>query len=92
MQRDQRYRGHSQPDDSENHADDSINAPPPRRAGARCDTGVRLMGADMCQTSIPSRRAERCRCRPARSRRSRLTSSGSTASAAGASMSVFSTW
>lgn len=64
----------------------------PGERGARCDTGVRLMGADMDQTSIPSRRADRCRCRPARRRRSRLTSSGSTASAAGASMSVFSTW
>ena len=42
--------------------------------------------------SIPSRLAERIRCRLARSRRSRFTSSGSWASASGLSISAFSTW
>ena len=42
--------------------------------------------------SMPSRLAERLRCRVARSRRSRLTSSGSWASASGLSIRAFSTW
>jgi hypothetical protein len=42
--------------------------------------------------SIPSRLAERIRCRLARNRRSRLTSSGSWASASGLSINAFSTW
>ena len=46
----------------------------------------------LAQTSIPSRRADRCRCRLARSRRSRLTSIGSAAMAAGVSISALRTW
>ena len=44
------------------------------------------------QTSMPRRRAERARCRLARSRRSRLTSIGSASRASGRSMSALSTW
>jgi len=40
----------------------------------------------------PSRRAERARCRLDRSRRSRLTSIGSWATASGRSISALSTW
>jgi len=59
LQRDERDRGHPQPDDDQNDADGPINAPPPRRAGSEVRHAVRLTGADMDQTSIPSLRAER---------------------------------
>ena len=42
--------------------------------------------------SAPSRRAARARCRPDRSRRNRLTSIGSAASASGRSMTLLSAW
>jgi hypothetical protein len=44
------------------------------------------------QTSIPSRRADRWRCLPARSRRNRFTSMGSAANASGVSMRALRTW
>ena len=92
LQCDERDRGHAQPDDSEKRCrrlDQSATAP---ASGGRGVHGRQAMGADLGQTSIPSRRAERCRWRLARSRRSRLTSIGSAASAAGVSISAFSTW
>ena len=46
----------------------------------------------LAQTSIPSRRADRCRCRLARNRRSLFTSIGSAAMAAGVSISALRTW
>ena len=57
-------------------------------------TGELMTGSDASagQTSMPSRRAERARCRAERSRRSRLTSIGSAASASGRSIRALSTW
>ena len=52
----------------------------------------RLTGEPVSQILMPRRRAERARWRVARIRRSRLTSIGSRASAAGESIRVLSTW
>ena len=62
------------------------------RGGRRASWRRHPAAAVSAQTSMPSRRAERCRCRLARKRRSRLTSIGSAARAAGVSISALSTW
>jgi hypothetical protein len=44
LQRDERDRRHPQPDDGQNDADGSINAPPPRRAGSEVRHGRQANG------------------------------------------------
>ena len=44
LQRDERDRRHPQPDDGQNDADGSINAPPPRRAGSQVRHGRQANG------------------------------------------------
>ena len=63
------------------------------RRVADWERATRSLSADQSIVrSIPSRFADRNRCRVARSRRSRFTSSGSWARASGLSIKAFSTW
>ena len=85
----QRQDRDHQDDDAQQCDEDSDRLFPPSTTSALTSQSTARWGG---QTSMPNLRAERCRWRLARRRRSRFTSIGSAASAAGVSINALSTW